>query len=176
MTMAAATRNSRPKQRASRSIAASDNLRLDTLRHHRPERYVGLRPPVRARRVRGTASASRPVTTRGKQVTVCRGSLVTTLASYIQARRAARVDRCCAQKVHLARCGSSAARERRYLVRWHVCENIVPLVHIPWGRHWASVNGFFIIRSLSLGPDSKRKTYSRLGDVTLLRDARGASE
>ena len=43
MTMAAATRNSSPKQRASRSIAAPDNLRLDTLRHHRPERDVGLR-------------------------------------------------------------------------------------------------------------------------------------
>lgn len=34
---------SSPKQRASRSIAAPDNLRLDTLRHHRPERDVGLR-------------------------------------------------------------------------------------------------------------------------------------
>jgi hypothetical protein len=126
MTMAAATRNSSPKQRASRSIAAPDNLRLDTLRHHRPERDVGLRADhewmrfsrfpvlqtgqpvgrgvedrvvlkldidlhpqsisrrrgrcrgrVRARpgrrsgtSLRGTARASRPVTTRGKQVTV----------------------------------------------------------------------------------------------------------
>ena len=43
MTMAAATRNSSPKQRASRSIAAPDNLRRSTLRHHRPERDVGLR-------------------------------------------------------------------------------------------------------------------------------------